>query len=240
MTFRESITEINDTQILEYNEYNEAIRILESKDYLNEGFMDNLTSGITKKIEFIKQVANTSKAKLEDILILFKDKKVFKFFKTIAFSFTKLFGMLKNGYKGYIKLQKVISEYVASQKVVKWTKDKLDELDIFLQKHPTLKAISGIVVSGILLYIWLNMSFGGDLAFDMNFDDILLALGGKFTLSELFAGEDGIRMLLLFATGTMMGLSFPWPGATSVQLVSGVIFSLSKFVKSKIKVIKHT
>ena len=37
--------------------------------------------------------------------------------------------------------------------------------------------------------------------------DMLLALGGGFTLSTLFVSPDGMALLMLFAT--VIGLSFP-------------------------------
>ena len=229
MTFRNLLEE------QEYKDYSQAIMLIENGEFLNEGFLDNITKGIKDKIEFFQKIATASKNKIEDIVKLFKDTKVFKFFKVLKFSFEKLFVLIKKGYQGYIKLQKVIASYVASQGAVKWTKAKLKELDEFLQQHPVIKKLSGVVISGLLLYIWLNMSFGGDFAFDMSFDDIIAAAMGQFSLAELFAGDEGVRMLLLFATGTLLGLSFPWPGSTSIQLVSGVLVSLGKVANSKIK-----
>lgn len=232
-TFRELAVQMNDT---DYQEYYHAVMILEQSDngIIAEGILDKLSSGIKKKLDFIKQIAEISKQSLTDLVNFFKDKKVFKFFKTIGFSFMKFFSIVKQGYQGYIKLQKVIAEYVASQGAVKWTKEQLHKLDAFLQGHPVLKKLGGLVVGGILIYIWLNMSFGGDFVFDMSFDDIILALTGNYSLGDLFAGDEGVRMLLLFATGTLLGLSFPWPGATSVQLVSGMLFSLQKLIRKKI------
>ena len=81
----------------------------------------------------------------------------------------------------------------------------------------------------MLLYIWLNMAFTGDFNYDFDFADLISALSGKFSLAQLFAGQDGIRMLLLFATG-MIGLSFPWPGATSAKFVIALINGLRKVI----------
>ena len=43
-------------------------------------------------------------------------------------------------------------------RVVRWTEDKLKDLDAFLAKHPKTKRIALAVVN-ILIYIWLNMTF---------------------------------------------------------------------------------
>jgi hypothetical protein len=62
---------------------------------------------------------------------------------------------------------------------------------------------------------------------------VLAALGGKFSLSQIFAGKDGMKLLLLFATG-VIGLSFPWPGPTSVKFLTAVVKSVAKWAKTKL------
>jgi hypothetical protein len=75
------------------------------------------------------------------------------------------------------------------------------------------------------------MSFTGDFNYDFNFSDILAAVNGKYSLTALFAGTEGTRMLLLFATG-IIGLSFPWPGPTHVKFVAALINGLRKLLKN--------
>jgi hypothetical protein len=74
-----------------------------------------------------------------------------------------------------------------------------------------------------------KMSTTGDFNYDFDFTDILNAVAGKFTLSTLFAGTDGTRMLILFATG-VIGLSFPWPGPNSAKMVVSLLNGLRKLL----------
>jgi hypothetical protein len=74
------------------------------------------------------------------------------------------------------------------------------------------------------------MSFTGDFAYDFDFSDILLAVGGKYSLGTIFGGPEGTRMLMLFATG-VIGLSFPWPGPTHVKFAAALINGLRKLAK---------
>jgi len=215
--------------IQEKYDYYEALKILENPNLLSDGFLDKLTSGIKSKIDFIKAVAEYGNNKLEDVVKLFKDSRVFKFFSQIKFSLDVLWKHIKTGFKTYVDIQKIIAQYIAKTKIGKWTEDALRDLDRFLQSHPAIKRIAGVAVAGMLLYIWLNMSFTGDFNYDFNFADLLSALAGKFSLPQLFAGEDGIRMLLLFATG-IIGLSFPWPGATSTKFVVALLNGLRRVV----------
>lgn len=214
-------------------EMKEAIRIIESAEYLNEGIFDKLSGAIKKKIDFIKDLAEQSGRDIKEIANLFKETKVFKFFKFIGFNLGKLFTIVKKGFKLYTDLQLIIAKYVANQKAVKWTEEKLKELDEYLQSHPKLKRASGLLVAGLLLYIWMNMSFTGNFVYDFDWSDLLGALGGSFTLSTLFAGPEGARLLLLFASGALLGLSFPWGGSLGTKFVAATVTGLVRLVKKK-------
>jgi hypothetical protein len=212
------------------SDYYAALSVIESGHALNEGILDTLTAGIKSKLDFIKSVAQYGAMKLEDVVSLFKDSRVFKFFNAIRFNLNKLWSYIKVGFNAYVDIQKVIAEYVAQTKIVKWTTAALHSLDDFLQNHPKVKRIGGFAVAGMLIYIWLNMSFTGDANFDFDFSDILRAAGGTYSLSSLFGGTDGTRMLLLFAAG-MIGLTFPWPGPTHVKLIVALVNGLRKLIK---------
>lgn len=216
----------------EESDYYSAIALLSGKQDLNENFLAKLTAGVRSKLEFIKTLASNAQADLQSIVELFKDSRVFKFFNSIRFDLAKLFNLIKVGFSSYVQIQKVIAEYVANTKVGQWTKQALDGLDAFLQKHPMIKRIGGVAVAGILLYIWLNMSFTGDFNYDFDFTDILRAVSGSFSLAQLFAGPEGVRMLLLFATG-VIGLSFPWPGPTHVKFAIALINGIKTLVKNR-------
>lgn len=125
---------------------------------------------------------------MKDLVKLFLNKVVFKFFAKIKFSMKYLFDLVKRGFKAYKQIIKAIGEYIANTKVGRWTEDKLKDLDAFLAKHPKTKRIAGLAVAGILIYIWLNMTFTGNADYDFDMGDMILALGGGFTLSTLFAG----------------------------------------------------
>ena len=159
------------------------------------------------------------------------NKVVFKFFKLIGWSMTNLFDLLKKGYKAYQTLQSVISEYISNTKVGEWTKKELEKLDKYLEKHPKVKQISGIVVAGLLVYIWLTMTFTGDFLDDFDISLVFLSLTGKTTLSQIFGTPSGMKMLTLFATGALFGLSFPWPGNNIIKFSVAVITTIAKFFK---------
>ena len=232
MNFKNEITNV----LNEENEYMLAIQILEDIEagILNEGIFDKLSSGVKQKIDFIKEIANkVSQYSMTDLLVIFKDSRVFDFFKAIKFSFEYLFNILKKGFKAYKDLEKAITQFLSDNRIIRWTKDKLEILDKFLEEHPVLKKISGVAVAGILIYIWLNMAYNPDLEYSMDWSDIIGALSGDYSIADLFASDAGVKMLLLFATGTLLGLSFPWPGPQSAHMIGGIIYGLYKTLKIK-------
>jgi len=218
-------------------QYEEFYRFVEDNDLTSDKVVlkEIVIPGKLKKIwGFITELKNMLKVKIADLIKLFLNKLVFKFFAKIKFSMKYLFGIVKKGFKAYKEVIKAIGEYVANTKVGKWTEDKLKDLDAFLAKHPKTKRIAGFAVAGILIYIWLNMTFTGNADYDFDMGDMLLALAGGFTLSTLFAGPDGMALLMLFATG-VIGLSFPWPGPQSFQFIGAVVYGSAKLVGQKIR-----
>jgi len=218
------------TSEIEYHQFNEAVDL-----YLNGTMNEGLIpASLKKKFEFVKDLAAKMKTDFKSLLSLFKQKPVFTFFKMIKWSFKKLFSILKKGFKAYQDVIKAITEYIADTVVGKWTEKELRKLDKFLQEHPILKKMGGLVVGGILIYIWFNMSFSGDLGYDFGMDDLFGALAGKFTLATLFAGSEGAKLLGLLVVG-LVGASFPWPGPSSAQFIIGVVGTLAAKVKHKLK-----
>ena len=229
--------EMHLTDILHELQYKEFCSFVKENklDTDNAMLTEFVIPGKLKKIwSFITQLKDLVKVKLVDLVKLFLDKIVFKFFAKIKFSMDYLFKLVKKGFKAYKEVIKAIGEYVASTKVGKWTEEKLKDLDAFLAKHPRTKRIAGMAVAGILIYIWLNMTFTGNADYDFDMTDMILALGGGFTLSKLFAGPEGMALLTLFATG-MIGLSFPWPGPQHFQFIGAVLYGSAKLVGKKLR-----
>ena len=133
-------------------QYEEFYRFVEVNDLTNDKVVlkEIVIPGKLKKIwGFITELKNILKVKIADLIKLFLNKLVFKFFAKIKFCMKYLFGIVKKGFKAYKEVIKAIGEYVANTKVGKWTEDKLKDLDAFLAQHPKTKRIAGFAVAGI-------------------------------------------------------------------------------------------
>jgi hypothetical protein len=226
-------------QDIELYEYHKAIKILEAYEagIISEGvfgdLLDKVSGEIKKKIGFIKEIAEKTGNKLKDLLVLFKDSKFFEIFKTIGFSIKKLGAMLKKGIDTYNSIHGILAEKIHAMGGVQYIKKNLHKLDEFFKEHPVLKKIGGVAVAGLLLYIWLNMSVTPLLKYSMNFEDLIMALRGNFSLAELFASPSGIIMLIYLATGIVAGVSMPWAGGPLTQIVRMMLFSTWKLLNVK-------
>lgn len=229
--------EISLTDILHELQYKEFCSFVQEYKLDSDDAMLNelVIPGKLKKIwSFLVELKDIVKVKIMDLAKLFLNKVVFKFFAKIKFSMNYLFKIVKKGFKAYKEVIKAIGDYISKTKVGRWTEDKLKDLDAFLAKHPKTKRIAGMAVAGILIYIWLNMTFTGNADYDFDMGDMILALGGGFTLSTLFAGPEGMALLTLFATG-VIGLSFPWPGPQHFQFIGAILYGSAKLVGQKLR-----
>lgn len=217
----------------EYREYiseiDAVISALESGETLNEGLIDQLTSKFTEGVEFIKEFAKLVGAKLLDFLKLFKNKFLFGFFSKIGWSISYLIDIVKKGYKLWQQLHKVISQYIADTKIMKFTKAELEKLDQYLESHPLVKKAGSLLVIGFLIYQWTNMiSFTGDIDFDFDQTVLFDAIKGQYSLADLFGTPSGAKMLMFIATGVITGLSFPWPGSPGMLFAGSLIYTVAK------------
>jgi len=213
----------------EYHLFVEAAdAIILNPNLLNEGFLDKAKSFLKSKFDFVQNLAKTLGVEFIELLKLFKDKYIFGFFKKIGWSIKKLIVIVKKGYNAYNKVIKIISEYINNSKIGSWTDEKIKELDEFLINHPYIKRIGGLVVAGLLIWIWYSMAFSGRP--DSDFDNVAIfdALTGKFTLSDIFAGPNGVEFLSLLVIG-LMGASFPYPGSNAhIKFIGSLLYSAAK------------
>lgn len=211
--------------------YEELCRYIVMSNYGEKFIEFSLSREVLEKVKFIKDLAIEIGVRVKDLFKLFLNKVVFKFFKLIKWSFTEILNLLKKGFNIYKDLQNAIGEYLASTTVAKWTKEELKKLDNFLSKHPKVKKVAGIAVAGLLIYIWLTMSFTGHGDIDFDIDIIFQSLSGKFSLVDIFGTPSGINMLILFVTGAITGLGFPYPGSNIIKFSSAIIYTLAKKFK---------
>lgn len=211
----------------EYLIYCEAADIAFKPD-LNEF---TLPGFLRRYVDFFKQIGEAVKVSKDQLVEMLKNRSVFDFFRKFSFSFKKIFDFIKRGFKAYSEIQRAIADYIRQTKVIKWTEDAIIKLDAFLNNHPKLKRVAGIALGAALIYIWLNMTFTGDVVFDFDQSTLFDAVAGKLGWADVFTGTEGIRLLTLFITGRFV--SFPWPGPGSALFIGSLVFTLGRMIKAR-------
>ena len=220
---------------LDYALYEYMLDNMFDKEFqLDEGIKDYLKDVSSKVLTSLKnifgplkndilKIASEMKLDLSSVIEAFKQRDVFKFLKAIGFNLKKVLKAI-NQLTGVIRqgLFRVFQE-MHKMGIFQQLNRGAMKIDELLERYPILKKLTGIAVAGLLIYIWLNMTFIGDLDFDFNFGDVVAAFAGKFSLAQLFTSPSGLMLMTLFATGSV--ISVPWLGASSLNLLLAVFYT---------------
>jgi hypothetical protein len=222
-----------DYDFITYEIYCEMINVI-MIDPLSEGVIDdikkmNLSRELIRIFNDLKNnlitISKDFSVGIPELISSFKQKNIFNIFKAFKFNFSLMFRAIRELTK-FIKggLLAVFRELHKTKAIQKVRSGAL-KIDAVLAKHPILKKVTGVVIAGLLLYIWLNMTFIGDLDYDFNFSDTAAALAGSFSIADLFVSPEGLMLITLFGSGAALGLSIPWLGKATYNLVLAIIYT---------------
>lgn len=230
-----------ETPIYTYSQYCEDLeyfQYLDSQDMLNEGFISTLGAIKGKIGKFIldakkefKSILDENDISIASLIKAFKDRDFFSLLKFFKFSLKTCFQSINKATQMmHGGMLKAFQELHKDSKLFARIRQGGADLDAFLNKYPILKKITGIAVAGILLYLWLNMTFIGDLDYDMDISAMFGALRGNFSIETLFLTPEGNMLLALFVTGFASSglISFAWLGGSLYNLVLAVTYVLFK------------
>lgn len=230
--FREILSEKEEKEYNQLMNYIELYETFSTNSFMLKEF--SFPKELKSKIDFVKTLATETGFKMKDLFNFLKDKKVFKLFSYVGWSIKKLAELIQTGFKVFKDLQLAIADFIAKSKIGRMTTDKIKDLSNYLDKHPKLKKYSGFAVAGLLILIWLNMSFTGDFFDDFDLSLVFQCLLGTYSLSEIFASKEGIRMLSLLALGMVTKISFPYPSTNLVKFIVAVLMTLAKTIKIRL------
>ncbi len=183
----------------------------------------------------LSKIAQQFKLSLNDIITVFKHKDVYKMLKAFGFNIKLIFKSINEITtfirSGLLEVFKVIYKTKTIQKL----RSGVIKIDDFLNKYPILKKIGGVAIAGLLIYLWLNMTFIGDLDYDFNFSDVIAALKGSFSIADLFLSPEGLMLITLFGSGALFGLSIPWLGRSLYNLVLAIFYTIYNKIKENKK-----
>lgn len=218
---------------------------------LNEGFssiLKKVKSEIIELVNFVKDqmgtVGSELKLSVSEIIKAFKSKSIFEALKHFGFS-------IRNMYRAVHAATSIINNTLIKAfadlrklETIRNIDERIKKVDEFLNKYPILKKLTGPAIAGLLVLIWLNMSFVGNFDYDMDITPWFQALSGNFSIHELFASPEGMAMIAFLATGLLSGgsLSVAWAGKTVYNLSLSLIYvaiSKTNINKAKLDKIKQ-
>lgn len=193
-----------------------------------KGNMSKLKDLLVKFGEDIAQIAKEKGLQIKDIAMAFASKNVFSLLKGFKFNFSLILKSLKEAAALINKGILGVFRHLENTGVVNALRKGTMKIDEVLNKYPLLKRVGGIVLAGLLLYMWMNMSYVGDISYDFDTDDIVNALLGKFDLTDLFLSAGGMRDLFIFMVGVTTGLSLTYLIADRTALLIGFVYTVFK------------
>lgn len=167
---------------------------------------------------------------LKDLISGLKSLNMFSILKFFGFSVSKLIKVLLDASSLWRRGLMKVFEEIAKTRLMEKVNQGLVKIDDVLARYPILKKLTGPLVAGVLVYIWLNMTFIGDLDYDFNFSDVVGALGGSFSLESIFGGSSGLMLMTLFATGGY--ISAPWLGSTAGNLTLALLYTSLRSIQN--------
>jgi len=197
-----------------YREFLNACRETDDFQKLRES---HLSEGIKDIWEFIKEIGVQAKARVKDVVNLFKNKSIFRFFSLSNFNLETLKKNLKLAYQAYVKIAHALPNLAVKlvelglktddPKILASREKRaaaLKAVNAWIKEHKTILRISGIVFAGILVLIWLQVGLTGDLQYDVDFAEFFLAVQGKLTFVDFITNhEQGLKWIILAVLGTV-------------------------------------
>lgn len=180
---------------------------------------------------FFSETAEDLKVGITDLAAAFASKDIFALLKSVGFN-------LKTLWKGISAALKLIPnglmrafEELEKTGVFKGAKLAVRQIDAIIKQHPVLTKLTGVVLGGFLLWVWLSMSFVGHPGFDFDLTFVIDAFRGKFDLVDLFLSPSAMTMLTLLATGLFTGVGVAWLGSSISNLILALAFTGAKKAK---------
>jgi len=161
------------------------------------------------------------KISASEISRAFRSKSIYESLKYFGFSIRSLFAAIQDITAIPSNALVKAFEDLRSLTFIQSLDQRAEEFDRILENNPVIKLMTGPLVAALLVLIWLNMTFTGNIKHDMDISKWFKAITGDFYLKELFTSAEGMSMITFLFTGLITGgaLSFVWLGSSILNLI---------------------
>lgn len=179
-------------------------------------------------IPYVKQLAEEFKLGFSDIISALKNRDFFKLLKAVGFNLKTLAKAVLTAGKFINSSLKTVFQKIERSGFMKKIKSGAMKVDQLLNEFPILKKLVGPLLGGLLLFMWIKMSFMGDFDSDFDMSDIINAFTGHFSIHDLLTTANGLQSLAQFILGATTGLGFIWLASSELNLLVGIFYTLYK------------
>lgn len=200
------------------------------------GVSDSILGAFKSLKKYLGDISTKLGISVVNIIKAFKQKGIFEFLKGFNFNFSTLTDYLNKTIQAMNSGINKIFDEIAKSGVISKLKSGTMKVDELLNKYPILKKISGPVLAGLLIFIWINSSFGGDLDEYFDLSNIGNALIGKYTISDLFLSSSGLKVLSLWSAGSLISLP-GIVGSIPASIIIALIYTGYKKLKKDTEIL---
>jgi hypothetical protein len=216
------------------------------------GYVDSLKNSIIKKYNELKEIVkividNVEKIKdklkytvkeiLESLIAVFNNSSLRKTLDKLTENTTlgAIISIISEAGKIVVKLAKALSQarneifdksygMLEKTKAMQVVKSNIDKLQLWLDKNPWIKKITGPLVGGLLFYGWTKMTFVGDFEYDFDLSPMLAALEGDYNLADWLVGTpQGAQFVFWLTFGATTGIGAAWMGSVAGNATVGML-----------------
>lgn len=193
----------------------------------------------SKIAEIIKEVGEQFKIGVKELIAGLKQRDVFRVLKGIGFNLKALMkGLMVAGEVVKHGFFEIIHELERTKAIQKLREGALT-LDEILKKHPVLKRLTGPAIAGLLLWMWLSMSFVGHPHTDLDISHIIKAFHGGYSIHDLFTSDSGLLASVLLVIGKLTPISFPWLSNSVYNLLLALVYTGYRKIKANREFMQH-
>jgi hypothetical protein len=223
--------ELNEEHTEFCNWYDTNIKLLEEGVFDSaKQFLQSMPDKFKEILKLANEIAKQLSVKVDQLLQFFKDKFVFSFFKAIGWSVKNIIKAINTVMKMWTDIRQKLIDKLTELKPVEYIKKHWNEFCKWADKNifSPLGKTGSLLLAGLMVIVWLNMSFTGDLQYD--FDNTLVVKGitSVLTFSECFL--DNFDMIMLLLLGISGNALFAWGPSSvagnAVRLTISLIYSI--------------
>ena len=208
-----------------YKEYRLLLANVAGEQIAFEFTLPTILTKLSSELkEFVTTISKEFGASVKDIVACLMNRDIFNLLKAVRFNLRILYRAI-NAFTSLIHRGFLLTlKQFANSPLFQQLKDGVIKIDQVLEKHPILKRLTGLALSGFLLWAWCHMAFTGHFESDFDLTSVVTAFQGKFQLVDLM-NESGLELIALLCIGlnTATGLGIVWIGETTYNLVLALV-----------------